>query len=94
MFGGYNSDDVSLNTTEMYGVLHNTWTTCSPMSEIRDGVAATSVGSKVYAMGGYKGNNILTTVECYDVHSKVSFTNDVIILGGGGGQPKVTDGKL
>lgn len=42
------------------------WTIITPISSPRDSVGLCLLGDKLYAVGGYDGQQYLTDVECYD----------------------------
>ena len=42
------------------------WTHISPISSPRDAVGLCPLGDKLFAVGGYDGQQYLNDVECYD----------------------------
>ena len=42
------------------------WTNISPISSPRDAVGLCPLGDKLFAVGGYDGQQYLNDVECYD----------------------------
>ena len=42
------------------------WTIISPISSPRDAVGLCVLGDKIFAVGGYDGQQYLQDVECYD----------------------------
>lgn len=51
---------------ERYDPKTDTWTTVAPISSPRDAVGVCVLGGKLYAVGGYDGQQYLSDVECYD----------------------------
>lgn len=51
---------------ERYDPKTDTWTTVAPISSPRDAVGVCVLGGKLYAVGGYDGQQYLNNVECYD----------------------------
>ena len=49
-----------------YDPTANSWSTVASMPTGRDGLAAISHGSKIYAIGGITGSTKLSVVEAYD----------------------------
>ncbi len=47
----------------------DTWTLVAPISSPRDAVGVCLLGDKIYAVGGYDGQQYLNDVECYDPQS-------------------------
>ena len=47
----------------------DTWTLVTPISSPRDAVGVCLLGDKIYAVGGYDGQQYLNDVECYDPQS-------------------------
>lgn len=51
---------------ERYDCKTDTWTLVAPISSPRDAVGVCLLGDKLYAVGGYDGQQYLNEVECYD----------------------------
>ena len=47
----------------------DTWTLVAPISSPRDAVGVCLLGDKLYAVGGYDGQQYMNEVECYDAQS-------------------------
>ena len=47
----------------------DTWTLVAPISKPRDAVGVCLLGEKLYAVGGYDGQQYLREVECYDAQT-------------------------
>ncbi|XP_077292080.1 kelch-like protein 23 [Arctopsyche grandis] len=62
-------DNTGVRTVEAFCPLTGKWRTCAPLIEIRHWVSATSVGDKIYVLGGRKQANPASdkykSVECY-----------------------------
>lgn len=54
---------------ERYDCNSDTWTLVAPISTPRDAVGVCLLGDKLYAVGGYDGQQYLDEVECYDPQS-------------------------
>jgi len=51
---------------ERYDPERMVWEPIAPMSTARSGVSVVTLFGRIYAIGGYDGQNVLETVECYD----------------------------
>jgi N-acetylneuraminic acid mutarotase len=59
VFGGENPDTVVVvNTTRIYDVATNTWSTGAPMPDIRAFMASGYFNGKIYLVGGYNTGNV------------------------------------
>ena len=57
------------------------WTMISPISSPRDAVGLCVLGDKIFAVGGYDGQQYLQDVECYDpVNNEWDKVRSMIIL--------------
>ena len=56
----------TLTTVEEYDARKDSWRTVEKMSEARDNLASVVVDGKIYAIGGYNGEQSFSTVEEYD----------------------------
>ncbi|KAI0237978.1 Kelch-like protein 5 [Lamellibrachia satsuma] len=54
---------------ERYDPKTDTWTLVAPISKPRDAVGVCLLGEKLYAVGGYDGQQYLREVECYDAQT-------------------------
>ena len=63
--GGW-SDNEKLKTVEMYDSRENKWRPMASMKTVKSALRAVTVGSYVYAIGGYDGEKPLSVVERYD----------------------------
>jgi N-acetylneuraminic acid mutarotase len=64
--GGMDGQKRLSSVVERYDPAKNAWEAVAPMSMARYGLAAAAVDGKLYAMGGYDGQNRLSSVERYD----------------------------
>ena len=55
-----------LGTVEVYDIATDTWTTVAPLNAPRSDLVAVSHGGKIYAIGGWDGNQVVGTVEVYN----------------------------
>lgn len=69
-FGGQNLDYKALCETEIYDCLRNEWLVGPELITARRNCTATSDGSRVFAIGGFDGSSILSSVEAYDPRMK------------------------
>ena len=56
----------SLSTVEAYKPSIGRWVPTEAMSTVRSRVGVASLHGRLYAIGGYNGNERLATVEAYD----------------------------
>lgn len=56
----------SLSTVEAYNPSIGSWVVTEAMSTVRSRVGVASLHGRLYAIGGYNGNERLATVEAYD----------------------------
>ncbi|XP_075692842.1 kelch-like protein 4 [Rhinoderma darwinii] len=61
---------------ERYDPKTDSWTTVAPLGVPRDAVGVSSLGDRLYAVGGYDGQTYLNTVESYDAQTN-EWTQDV-----------------
>lgn len=54
---------------ERYDCKTDTWTTVAPICSPRDAVGVCVLGDRLYAVGGYDGQQYLNEVEAYDAHN-------------------------
>ena len=54
------------NSMERYDPHSDQWTLLASMNNCRDAVGMTSLGDKLYSVGGYDGVTYLDAVEAYD----------------------------
>ncbi|MHB8216260.1 MAG: kelch repeat-containing protein [Candidatus Sulfotelmatobacter sp.] len=64
--GGFNSTSAALSTVEVLDLTTGLWSTAAPLSAPRRGLSAVYLNGKIYAIGGYNGSSIVSTVEVYD----------------------------
>jgi hypothetical protein len=64
--GGFNSTSPALSTVEVLDLTTFLWSTAAPLSAPRRGLSAVYLNGKIYAIGGYNGSSIVSTVEVYD----------------------------
>ena len=64
VMGGYDGGNI-LATVEAYNPRTNTWRSCLPLSQRRDGAVAGVVGGRLVVAGGYADGGVLTSVEAY-----------------------------
>lgn len=69
-FGGQNLDYRALCDAECYDILRDTWYTSPFLNHPRKNVGAVTFEGRVYAVGGYNGASILSSVEAYDPRTK------------------------
>ncbi len=60
---------ILFNSIFRYDPKTDTWTLVAPISSPRDAVGVCMLGDKLYAVGGYDGQQYLNDVECYDPQS-------------------------
>jgi len=63
-FGGSNKK--CLNEVERYDPVKGVWETIAPLNTARRALAAVTLPDGIYAIGGYDGENYLSTVEKYE----------------------------
>ena len=54
---------------DRYDAKTDTWTQVAPISSARDAVGVCLLGDRLYAVGGYDGQQYLSEVEAYDAQS-------------------------
>jgi N-acetylneuraminic acid mutarotase len=59
----------SIKSAEVYDPSTNSWTLVAPLCHPRSGVGAATIGNHIYALGGYDGQDHLSSVEKYDTES-------------------------
>jgi hypothetical protein len=64
--GGYNSTSSALSIVEVLDLTTGLWSTAAPLSAPRRGLSAVYLNGKIYAIGGFNGSSIVSTVEVYD----------------------------
>lgn len=65
--GGFGGEShCCLKTVEKYDIKNNTWHCVQPMSQGRRALNAQTLPDGVYAIGGFDGDDYLSTVELYD----------------------------
>ena len=66
VMGGYDDEgDNALATVEVYSPKTNSWRSCTPMSQRREGAVAGVVGGRLVVAGGCDGEAPLTSAEAY-----------------------------
>lgn len=64
--GGLTQSGEALSTVEKFDLLNLSWQSCISMLTLRTRVGVAVLGSKLYALGGYDGNDRLSAVEFFD----------------------------
>lgn len=65
--GGWNQNEMALNTLEVYDTVTDTWQTKAPMPTARRKHSVVEVGGEIYVIGGIDANNNITNkVEVYN----------------------------
>jgi hypothetical protein len=70
VFGGQNLDYKALCETEIYDCLRDEWLLGPELNIARRNCAGTSIDGRVYAIGGFDGTGLLSSVEAYDPRMK------------------------
>lgn len=70
LFGGQNLEYKALCETECFDCLRGTWMGGSDLNVPRRNCASAMVDSRVYAIGGFDGSQILSSVEAFDPRMK------------------------
>lgn len=70
VFGGQNLDYKALCETEVYDCLRDEWFLGPELNIARRNCAGTSIDGRVYAIGGFDGMGLLSSVEAYDPRMK------------------------
>jgi hypothetical protein len=71
VFGGQNLEYKALCETEVYDCLRDEWITGPELGLARRNCAGTAASDgRIYAIGGFDGNSILSSVEAYDPRMK------------------------
>uniref|UniRef100_A0A0G4GLE7 Potassium channel tetramerisation-type BTB domain-containing protein n=1 Tax=Chromera velia CCMP2878 TaxID=1169474 RepID=A0A0G4GLE7_9ALVE len=70
LFGGQNIDYKALCDMEVYDVLRDEWMRGASLAVPRRNVAACEMGGRLFAIGGFDGGSILTSVEIFDPRTK------------------------
>eukprot|EP01066_Platyproteum_vivax_P007752 Platyproteum_vivax@DN310_c0_g1_i1.p1 len=70
LFGGQNLEYKSLVEMESYDCLTDRWMLGSPLNNPRRNCCATSYNERMFAIGGFSGSAILSSVEAYDPRMK------------------------
>ena len=65
VMGGMDGDRNDLATVEVYSPKTNSWRSCTPMSQRRNGAVAGVVGGRLVVAGGLCGDGLLSSVEAY-----------------------------
>ena len=69
-FGGQNLDYKALCETEVYDCLRDEWLVGPELNIARRNCAGASLDGRVYAVGGFDGTGLLSSVEAYDPRMK------------------------
>ena len=56
----------SLASVEVYNTATDAWTHVQMMNHPRSGVGLAAINQRLYALGGYDGNDYLRSVEMYE----------------------------
>ncbi|CBZ52760.1 putative kelch motif domain-containing protein [Neospora caninum Liverpool] len=70
VYGGQNLDYKALCETEVFDCLRDVWTTAAPLNIPRRNTCGTFMNNRHFAIGGFDGSDILSSVECYDPRMK------------------------
>eukprot|EP00747_Dinoflagellata_sp_TGD_P065188 gnl/TRDRNA2_/TRDRNA2_154249_c0_seq1.p1 gnl/TRDRNA2_/TRDRNA2_154249_c0~~gnl/TRDRNA2_/TRDRNA2_154249_c0_seq1.p1 ORF type:complete len:611 (-),score=95.61 gnl/TRDRNA2_/TRDRNA2_154249_c0_seq1:36-1868(-) len=70
LFGGQNLDYKALCELEIYDCLRDSWEPGASLSVPRRNCASAELDKRIYAIGGFDGNNIVSSVEAYDPRMK------------------------
>ncbi|XP_055388800.1 kelch-like protein 1 [Condylostylus longicornis] len=69
-FGGQNFDYKALCDAEQYDILRDKWVPAPALNIPRRNACGASLGNRIFALGGFDGTNILSSVEAYDPRIK------------------------
>ena len=67
--GGQTKSGNSLSTVEVYDPIAGRWKDAEAMSMLRSRVGVAVMQNRLYAIGGYNGQERLNTVEVFDAHT-------------------------
>lgn len=70
VFGGQNFDYKALCDCEQYDVLRDKWMSAPLLNIPRRNTCGATLGNRIFALGGFDGSNILSSVEAYDPRMK------------------------
>nr|PIM05435.1 kelch repeat and K+ channel tetramerization domain-containing protein [Toxoplasma gondii COUG] len=70
VYGGQNLDYKALCETEVFDALRDVWMTGAALNVPRRNTCGTFMGARHFAIGGFDGSDILSSVECYDPRMK------------------------
>jgi len=67
VIGGFSTDEEILNSVEVFDIETQEWTFGPSMSMPRAGLTAVVYRQKIFVLGGFDGNQLLRSVECFDL---------------------------
>ena len=59
------ADNTPLDTVEVYNCRTDCWKTVAPMTTARAGCELVALNQRLLVVGGYDGNNTLSSMECF-----------------------------
>ncbi|XP_049315428.1 kelch-like protein 5 isoform X2 [Bactrocera dorsalis] len=77
--GGFNIGCISYNIVRCWNIRNKTWYNLQDMVQARRNHCVVELNGKIYAIGGYDGKNVLSSVERYTISVGWKFVNSLIV---------------